>query len=1020
MGLTSSRNIVEILIQAQDQASAVLKKAGGNVTTFEKQIVVASSAIAASNAAILTGITALAIAGGRYADSLDDLSKRVLVSRETLAALGVQLVKGGGSFEDAELSVKAFDQAVVNAIAGQKEAVAQFQRLGISVDQLVGPNGQVRGFEELLPVVADGFSSIRDEALRVDSAVALFGRNATSLVPILSRGASGIADMRKEARDLHAVMGGPLQDSASNFGDRLDTLKLSTMGLHNALAGALDPTLGRTITGLADAAKAAAEFSSEHPQLVSNIFTVSTALTGLLAAPGIFKAMTAGVRLFQLEAVASGAASLLFEKRLGALFVMARAANGQFLGLRATTLGMAAGFGVLAAAVAGVALVVGEAISAHQKMLEEQAKWRAENERLEATIKSTTASIDDQALAYDRLRQRIGEAAEARARAERLRTSAKGEIDVSIDVNVVREKALAEFDKKLGDVGKELNARAAFLKLGLPIDATLELQKPKVDASGLDPEAVRQEVTDAFNKATGKVTVKVPGPTIEAAKLVVPAPEVEVEPIDATDLNAQVERQRGVVEEARTKYNALVKQVNERQQNGTLHLAVQLQADFAEAKKALGTESQKFVDLQRAQQSLRDTAKAAREAGAALTELDEASGKLSLGDALNAQRSELEAANAELGKARAAWESAVPGTKAYADATEGVTSALQRVDSAQSHLNSTTQEIDQRRQQAAQSTADMAEATKQLAEAEADLATVRSGGTKENIQSQLDAQNLERLKKARDDAQGAVAGAQVSFGTVPVPLLNNAAQATRSYADAMLQAMDAQKQMDASAQLTGAALQTLGGTFTSLLSGIGEGSVDAAAIFKRAMIAMISDMARAAIQAAILKKVISSVSALGGPFGGLVSLGLLFPGKQDGGTARSGQRGVDNQTVRIGKDETIFDHDLTDNMRAFLKNDRQQSQKAALALSRDSSSLRDTIRDAFAGLPRSIRPEPSTRAREPARERERTTVHITQHTTVQAGVMLGTEIESHRLGSEVNEQGRRFARQYVATPGFTG
>ncbi len=1029
MGLTSSRNIVEILISAQDQASAVLKKAGSNVTTFEKQIVVASAAIAASNAAILTGITALAVSGARYASVLDSISKHTLVTRETIASLGVQLAKNGGQFEDSEIAVRSFDQAVLNAIAGQKEAIAQFQRLGVSIDDLVGPDGSVLGFEQLLPKVADGFVGIRDEAVKVSSAVALFGRSGTNLIPILSRGADGLADMRREAQEVGAILDGDLQQQASEFGESLDDVKVASIGLRNTLAAALNPTLGQEARELAKATIALTDFAKAHPQVIQNIVAVSSSLLvggGLIAS--VTLARTKWVSF--LETLTKLGAL----KQLGGAFTDV-AGRTQVLGkgfvtARAAALANIVALGQLAIVVAGVGLAVSKAVEYHTRMLEIQKRWRQENEQLEATIKSTTSTIDEQAIAYDRLRQRIAAAAEAQAQIKASAPGFAGEhtitptVAVEANIKFAREKALADFDKKFGEVGKDLLARAGFLKLGLPVGATLELKKPKLDVSGLDPAAVAKDVSDAYHKAIGDQTVKVPGPTVEAAKLLVPAPQVDVEPIDASDLNAQVERQRSVVNDAKAKYDDLLQQVNQRQQNGTLHLAVQLQADFAEAKKAFTTENQKFVDLQqRAQQSLRDTAKAAREAGAALTQLDEASGRITLGDALTQQKADLEAANSELAKARVAFESATAGTKAYADATDNVTAALQRVDSAQSRVTATTQEIEQRRAQSAQSTRDVATATRELAEAEQDLATVRAGGTKESIQSQLDTRNLERLRKAKEEAQAAVAGAQVSFGSVPAPILENAAQATRSYADAMLQAIDAQKQMDASAQLTGAAMQQLGGTFSSLLSGIADGSVDAAGIFKRAMVSMISEMVRAAIQAALLKKLLSGIGAgVGGasPFGFGLLTALAGAGKhQSGGTVVSGIRGVDNQAAFIGRDETIMSHDLTDHMRDFLKNDRRQNQRDALALSRDNSSLRDTITRAFSDLPRSIRPEPA-RTQAPARASEKPVVHITQHTTVQAGIMLGTEIESNHLGQEVNERSRRFARQYVATPGFTG
>ncbi len=642
---TVSRNLIEILIRARDESEAILKKSGDNVTAFEKRFTLATAAVAAAGATLVASVSAAAVAGAHYASSIDNISKRTLVSQGTIAALGTQLAKTGGQFEDSETAIRSFSRVVIDAISGQKEAQAQFERLGISVDDLVGPGGSIRGFEELLPSVADGFSQLRDEAARVDSATALFGRSATSLVPILSRGSQGIAEAHEEARKLHTVLGGDLQASAARMGDRLDDLKLSVLGANNALAGSLDPTLGAVITKLAEAAQAAGEFAQRNPELTRSIVGTTAALTGLAALPGTIGLLTRAMAALRLEMVGGAIAAATFGKSLGPMFVMSRNAAGQFAGLRATTLGWASGLGIAVAAVAALTVATGALVSMQEEAAKRQRDDEAASRRYTDTLARETATIQEQAQALNELRAIEGRRAVRETREALFTVGARERV---VFEEEARQQAIREFDERFGEFKEQLAARAARESLGIPA--------PKITIGDIElPVIPPIEVPAPLVKvANTKITLPAPdirfeGPTIDrvpvptAAEIsaayqaalsglkpepvLVNAPPVRVQPINENDLNAQIARQREIVERAQVELTRArrFRETADRQQDVTIRLSARTGEE--EAVNKLAQAEQRLYDMQQqAAQKTRDLARAALEARSALLDFEVAAG----------------------------------------------------------------------------------------------------------------------------------------------------------------------------------------------------------------------------------------------------------------------------------------------------------------------------------------------------------------------------------------------------------
>lgn len=998
---TVSRNLIEILIRARDEASKELKKSGDNVAAFEKRIATAGAAMAATGAAMIAAVSGAAIAGGRYADSLDDLSSRTLVSRETLAALGTQLTKNGGSFEDAEVSVRTFSRAIIDAVSGQQEAIAQFERLGISVDDLVGPGGKILGFEELLPRVADGFSGLRDEAARLDSAVALFGRSATSLVPILSRGSVGIAEATEEARKLNTILGGGLQSNAGRLGDRMDDLKLSVLGMNNALAGSLDPTLGRVVSGLAAAAQAAGEFAEANPALTRTIVGTTAALAGLAAAPATIALLARAVAALRLQLVGGAVAAGVFGKSLGPLFVQGRTAAGAFTALRATTLGWAAGLGVAAAAVVALTAATGALVAMQQQAADRARSDDAAAKQHTATLKSETASIQEQAQALQELRDIRGRQAVRETRAS---LPTVGQRERVVIEEQSRQRALAEFDRENAAFAESIRQRAARVSLGIPA--------PKITIEGIELPVlppVNLEAPDVRVPKLPKITVdspevvfrgptlaNVPVPTVDEISeryqaalegrslpaITIQAPPVKLAPIDENDLNGQIARQRQIVERAQEELSRATRfrAVADRQQDVTIRLTARTGEE--EATNKLAQAEQRLLDMQRqSADRTRDLARAAAEATTALRDFDVATGRISVNEAIEANSRALDESVAVLQRARDVQAGALPGTIAYENATKALTIAIDQERDARSRLASSVDESNSKAATDRQLVQQQADAVKALTQAQQDLNTVLSAKDANVASYELEIATLQRLKVAMEEAQAA---ASTQAGPVPPERFQQAADSTRAFADATLQARQSVEELGVTFDASGLAVQQFGGLANAAMSAIGGGAVDAAQIAKGALASIIQELIRTIATAKLAKAAIASIGGFGLPIGPFSAIpALLGMGRQEGGRVARGIRGVDSVHVRVGRGESIFDHRLSDKLDSFL------------------SSV------GSAGAPRH---QSATELR-----RERGDVVVNQHFH---GVLAGSTSDAHAVRRKTYEAVRDYQDTGIAQPRF--
>lgn len=233
-------NIVELIIRTVDQSSGPL----GNVARGLVNVRTVAAGVGAAISAVK--LKDFLVSSFQAADQLSDAAKRANVAIETFSRLAYVAEQNDIEFGEFTNSLKFTNKAISDLAAGAKgPAKDAFDFLQISAKQLQGLS-----IDKQLGIIADQFRRIRDPADQTRTAIDLFGRSGTALIPLLNQGSAGIKDLTAEADRLGITMSGQsaagvdaldsaikkLKNTISGFGKRIvGNLALATVGTDDPL-----------------------------------------------------------------------------------------------------------------------------------------------------------------------------------------------------------------------------------------------------------------------------------------------------------------------------------------------------------------------------------------------------------------------------------------------------------------------------------------------------------------------------------------------------------------------------------------------------------------------------------------------------------------------------------------------------------------------------------------------------------------------------------------------------------------
>lgn len=218
-------------LKALGAASDELRGSLGNLAGSAGSVGTALQALGPTGLAAAAGIGAIAVAiagmlsqlraNAEYFGKLNDQAERLGVTAEKLQALGGAAMGAGVDADQMAAALERLNDAIGAAIGGDEQAIAKFERVGVSLGDITRAGGDTH---EVLLLVSDGMRGLGTTAERTAAAHDLFGKSAGALIPVLASGRQEIENQEDKARSLGLVLGDDLVKAYDELGDAMERL----------------------------------------------------------------------------------------------------------------------------------------------------------------------------------------------------------------------------------------------------------------------------------------------------------------------------------------------------------------------------------------------------------------------------------------------------------------------------------------------------------------------------------------------------------------------------------------------------------------------------------------------------------------------------------------------------------------------------------------------------------------------------------------------------------------------------
>jgi len=192
-------------------------------------------------------------------------------------------VSGDQATNALERLARGLSQTAQNGSPAQRAMEA----LGISFKDA---QGNIQPLQDLLPEIAQKFSTMADGPNKTALAIALFGRAGADMIPILDKGTAGIQAMAEEADRLGVTMGQVAVSGMVAVGNQTNEMSEAFEGLKNKTFAAMQPlllslleTVNSLIEKFGDWATSFSTFEEVWDPLSTSLKEVGEAIWGVLS-----------------------------------------------------------------------------------------------------------------------------------------------------------------------------------------------------------------------------------------------------------------------------------------------------------------------------------------------------------------------------------------------------------------------------------------------------------------------------------------------------------------------------------------------------------------------------------------------------------------------------------------------------------------------------------------------------------------------------------------------------------------
>ena len=207
------------------------------------------AAIVGGASAAVGAITGFANKTAETADEIDKMSQRLGISREAYQELDFALSQSGVDISSFSSGAKTLLKNMDAVTEGNKTAISNFEKLGISVTD---SSGKMRSQEEVLWDAISAFQGMEDSAEKSRLAQELFGKQGQEILPLLNAQSGKIEEMRQQAHDLGLVLSDEVVDSGVSLHDTMDKLKRSFSAVGTKLGATVMPLVEKLANFILD------------------------------------------------------------------------------------------------------------------------------------------------------------------------------------------------------------------------------------------------------------------------------------------------------------------------------------------------------------------------------------------------------------------------------------------------------------------------------------------------------------------------------------------------------------------------------------------------------------------------------------------------------------------------------------------------------------------------------------------------------------------------------------------------
>lgn len=229
-------------------SASFASKAGGQFMALGSTVLklgsIAAGVAFGGIAALAGGLGLLILKTAATADELVALSDKTGISVERLQELKYIGDQTGTSLESVTGAMARLVRSMDSADKATSPTAEAFKKLGINVKDA---NGNMLDSQTVFDQVIDALGKIENPTERDAIAMALFGRSAQELNPLIKAGSKNLRQMSEDARKFGVVLSKEAIQAAADFNDKLGSLKMGIAGASQRITSAFIPILNQLI-----------------------------------------------------------------------------------------------------------------------------------------------------------------------------------------------------------------------------------------------------------------------------------------------------------------------------------------------------------------------------------------------------------------------------------------------------------------------------------------------------------------------------------------------------------------------------------------------------------------------------------------------------------------------------------------------------------------------------------------------------------------------------------------------------